>query len=192
MYMITHAERDVRIPPRELGKEIGENIYELTCKEFEGKVCSDHSVTILISNVEPKGLGRIVYGDEAVYQKVEYDQLVFKVKEGEIFEGKVVSICNMGAFIRIGPVDALLYYGQVMDDFVNIDVENQRLVGRDTGRVLAKDDIVRARVTQIKKLDETNYKNSEFGLTMRQPGLGKLEWIEEDHAKSMKNAKGES
>jgi DNA-directed RNA polymerase subunit E' len=32
-------------------------------------------------------------------------------------------------------------------------------------------------------LNEKNPQDSKIGLTMRQPGLGKLEWLEEDRKK---------
>ena len=83
--------------------------------------------------------------------------------------------------------DGLLHISQVMDDRVDIDETNQRLVGKDTGRYLAVGDIVKARVVSI-DLNEKNPQESKIGLTMRQPGLGKLQWLEEDHnKKSEKN-----
>ena len=37
MYMITEAERKVRIPPKELGEDIDEAINNLTWDTYEGK-----------------------------------------------------------------------------------------------------------------------------------------------------------
>ena len=101
----------------------------------------------------------------------------------------VVAILKFGAFVRFGPLDGLLHISQVMDDRVDIDETNQRLVGKDSGRYLAVGDIVRARVVSI-DLNEKNPQDSKIGLTMRQPGLGKLQWIEED-AKKHKESDGD-
>ena len=101
----------------------------------------------------------------------------------------VVEILKFGAFVRFGPLDGLLHISQVMDDRVDIDETNQRLVGKDSGRYLAVGDIVRARVVSI-DLNEKNPQDSKIGLTMRQPGLGKLQWIEED-AKKHKESDGD-
>lgn len=182
MYMITQAERDVRIPPVDLAEDIDDVIDRITWKAYEGTVGPDKSVTILISNVKTKGPGRIVFGDEAVYQRVTFEQLVFKPKENEVIEGKVIQIQEFGAFVRFGPLDGLIHKSQVMDDRVDYDLENQRLIGKDTGRTLSKDDIVRARIVSL-DFNETNIRDSRIGLTMRQPGLGKLEWIDEDNKK---------
>lgn len=182
MYMITQAERIVRIPPANLSKDIEDVIGSLTWETYEGKFGPDKSLTVLIKNVEPQGAGRIVHGDGAVYQSVKFDQLVFRFKENEIVEGEVVEILKIGAFVNFGPLDGLLHISQVMDDRVDIDSENQRLIGKETGRTLSKGDRVRARIVSI-DLNEKNPRESKIGLTMRQSGLGKLEWIEEDNKK---------
>ena len=41
---------------------------------------------------------------------------------------------------------------------------------------------MRARIVAL-SLNERNPRESKIGLTMRQPGLGKIEWIAEDRAK---------
>lgn len=182
MYMITEAQRIVRIPPAKLDEDIDKVIDELTWDTYEGKVTEDKVVTVLIMNVEPLGPGRIVHGDGAVYQTVKYDQLVFKPKDNELIEGVVVEVLKFGAFIRFGPLDGLLHISQVMEDRVDIDEVNQMLVGKDTGKKLGLGDIVRARIISI-DFNEKNPQDSKIGLTMRQTGLGKLQWLEEERKK---------
>ena len=112
---------------------------------------------------------------------------MFKPRENEIIEGVVVEILKFGAFVRFGPLDGLLHISQVMDDRVDIDEANQRLVGKETGRFLAVGDVVKARVVSI-DLNEKNPQDSKIGLTMRQPGLGKIQWLDEDHKKKQDGA----
>jgi len=54
------------------------------------------------------------------------------------------------------------------------------LIGRNTKRALKKGDLCIARIIAI------SYKSlpPKIGLTMRQPGLGKIEWIQEEKRKS--------
>ena len=52
MYMITEAERNVRIPPKELGEDISEAIDNLTWDTFEGRFNEDKSITV-IEDVRP-------------------------------------------------------------------------------------------------------------------------------------------
>jgi DNA-directed RNA polymerase subunit E' len=132
-----------------------------------------------VKNVKRVGDGRIVHGDGAVYQNVTFDQIVFKLKENELVEGTVVQVTKFGAFIKFGPLDGLLHVSQVLDDRVDADLENQRLVGKDTGRSLSVGDRVRARIVGM-DLNEKNVQDSKISLTMRQPGLGRIDWIAED------------
>ena len=187
MYMLTEVEKIVRIPPVELKEDIDKVIDNLTWETYEGSLGEDKTFTVLIRNVRTVGPGRIVHGDGAVYQTVKFDQVVFKPRENEIIEGVVVEILKFGAFVRFGPLDGLLHISQVMDDRVDIDETNQRLVGKETGRYLAVGDVVKARVVSI-DLNEKNPQDSKIGLTMRQPGLGKIEWLEEDHKKKQDGA----
>ncbi|MDD3233170.1 MAG: DNA-directed RNA polymerase [Candidatus Methanomethylophilus sp.] len=190
MYMLTEAQRIVRIPPAELGEDIADVIGSLSCDTFEGKLEEDKSIAVLVRNVRPVGPGRIVHGDGAVYQTVKFEQIVFVPRDNEVIEGIVVEVLGFGAFVRFGPLDGLLHISQIMDDRVDIDEVNQRLVGKETGRYLAVGDVVRARIVSV-DLNEKNPQDSKIGLTMRQPGLGKLEWIDED-AKKHSNADAET
>ena len=190
MYMLTQAERVVRIPPVNLRENIGDVIDALTQASFEGKFGEDKTLTVLATKVEPIGPGRIVHGDGAVYQTVRYEQLVFRPKDNEIIEGVVVEVVKFGAFVRFGPMDGLLHISQIMDDRVDVDSDNQRLVGKDTNRTLGIGDRVKARIVSV-DLNEKNPADSKIGLTMRQPGLGKIEWLEEDR-KNKEKEKGEA
>ncbi len=187
MYMINEVEKIIRIPPSELGDDPDKVVNNLTWETYEGRLAEgDKTFTVLIKNVRAEGPGRIVHGDGAVYQTVKFEQVVFKPRDNEIVEGVVVEILKFGAFVRFGPLDGLLHVSQIMNDRVDIDEANQRLVGKETGRFLAVGDIVKARVVSI-DLNEKNPQDSKIGLTMRQPGLGKLEWIEEDRKKQNEN-----
>ena len=137
MYMLTEVEKVVRIPPKDLKDDIDSVIDNLTWETYEGRLGEDKNFTLLIRNVRTVGPGRIVHGDGAVYQTVKFDQVVFRPRDNEIIEGVVVEILKFGAFVRFGPLDGLLHISQVMDDRVDIDETNQRLVGKDTGRFLA-------------------------------------------------------
>ena len=183
MYMKVQREDVVRIPPERLGEDIDALARELTRSTLEGKVGEDKTLTLIASGIERVGEGRIVHGDGAVYQTVKYDAVVFTPQLQEIVDGTVVEILKFGAFIRFGPLDGLLHISQVMDDRVDVDEENQRLIGKDTKRDLRVGDKVRVRIVAV-SLNERAPRESKIGLTMRQPSLGKHEWIEEDRARA--------
>ena len=141
-----------------------------------------------IRDVTPVGEGHIIHGDGGVYQEVEYEALLFRPEIQEVVEGTVVEIRKFGAFVRFGPLDGLLHVSQIMDDRVNIDEHNQRLVGIESKKDLKVGYKVRARVVSL-SLSEISPRDSRIGLTMRQPALGRLEWIQEAHKKSEAAAK---
>jgi DNA-directed RNA polymerase subunit E' len=68
-----------------------------------------------------------------------------------------------------------------MDDFVSFSKSNA-LLGKASKRNLKQGDLCLARIVAI------SHKGGDLkiGLTMRQPGLGKLEWIKEDEMKKQK------
>ncbi|EQD29209.1 DNA-directed RNA polymerase subunit E', partial [mine drainage metagenome] len=129
MYYLDQRRDVVRIPPQRLGPELSSVLTELAQQQFEGKLVDGQSLTVMIRNVTPVGEGHIIHGDGGVYQEVQYEALLFKSEIQEVVEGSVVEIRKFGAFVRFGPLDGLLHVSQIMDDRVNIDEHNQRLVG---------------------------------------------------------------
>ena len=96
----------------------------------------------------------------------------------EVCTGKIKDIADFGAFITLGPIDGMIHISQTMDDFVSF-AKDKTLSGRDSKRALKVTDACRARVIAVSFKDVTNPK---IGLTMRQPGLGKLDWITAEEA----------
>ena len=190
MYMRVEREDVVRIPPNRLGEDLDALARELTRTTLEGRIGADKTLTLIASNIQRLGEGRIVHGDGAVYQKVKYDAVVFAPQLQEVVDGTVVEVLKFGAFVRFGPLDGLLHISQVMDDRVDVDEEGQRLVGKDSKRDLRIGDRVRARIVAV-SLNERSPRESKIGLTMRQPALGKHDWIEEDRKRGAGGGSGE-
>ncbi|MEM3534732.1 MAG: DNA-directed RNA polymerase, partial [Thermoplasmatales archaeon] len=65
---------------------------------------------------------------------------------------------------------------QVMDDRIEVDEENKRMIGKDTKKDLKNGDYVRTRIVAL-SLSDTNIEESKIGLTMRQNFLGKISWL---------------
>ncbi|HYA10822.1 MAG TPA: DNA-directed RNA polymerase [Thermoplasmata archaeon] len=183
MYYLDHRRDVVRIPPARLGPELAGVLVELAQQQFEGKLVDGQNLAVTIRDVKPVGEGHIIHGDGGVYQEVEYEALLFRPEIQEVVEGSVVEIRKFGAFVRFGPLDGLLHVSQIMDDRVNIDEHNQRLVGVETKRDLKVGYKVRARVVSL-SLSEISPRDSRIGLTMRQPALGRFEWIADAHRKA--------
>ncbi|MCA1812960.1 MAG: DNA-directed RNA polymerase [Halobacteriales archaeon] len=182
MYKVIPVTNTVRIPPSELGYDQDEVVRKLVQKSFEGKLTKKHGLTVLATNIVRLGEGRVIHGDGAVYQRVKYDAVAFKPDVGEIVEGQVCEVVEFGAFVRFGPLDGLLHMSQIMNDYLNVDLTNEKLLGKESGRTLGMGDKVRARLVTV-SLNELSPRESKIGLTMRQPGLGKPEWLDEERAR---------
>jgi DNA-directed RNA polymerase subunit E' len=178
MYYLVSKEDTVRIPPDRLGEDLDTLVGELTHTTFEGKVDRSRLI-VLVTNISKLGDGHIIHGDGGVYQRVRFDALMFRPELQEIVQGTVCEILKFGAFIRFGPLDGLLHISQIMDDRIDIDEGGNRLVGKDTKREIRVGDDVRARIVAI-SMNERSPRESKIGLTMRQPGLGKIVWLEEE------------
>jgi DNA-directed RNA polymerase subunit E' len=182
MYFLAQKEDVVRIPPHRLGEDPKKVMQELATVSFEGRMENDNSFTLIVTDVEKAGEGRIVHGDGGVYQNIKYTALVFRVELNEVVPGIVCDVLKFGSFVRFGPLDGLLHISQIMDDRMDVDEGGKRIVGKDTKRDLRLDDKVKARIVAV-SINERSLRESRIGLTMRQKGLGKLEWIEDDRKK---------
>jgi len=182
MYKMIQREDIIRIPPHYLNEDLDVVSDYLTRKNFEGRMDGKHRLVIEATDVKMVGEGRIVHGDGAIFQRVKFQALVFQPNLHEIVEGSVVEILKFGAFVRFGPLDGLVHISQIMDDHIDADLGNMRLVGKDSKRDLKVGDRVRARIVSM-SMNERSPRESRIGLTMRQPGLGKIDWLDEDYDK---------
>ena len=179
MYVRLKIRDTVRVPPTKLGENIEDVIMDLLWEQFEGRLDREYGMIIGIEKVDRIGEGKIVEGDGGVYFDVEFTAIAFKPLMQEVVEGEVVDVVDFGAFVSIGPFDALLHKSQIMDDYIVYDAKNERLIGKETKKTIEKGDLVRVRIVAL-SLKEKEPAKSKIGLTMRQPWLGNLKWIEEE------------
>ena len=178
MYLKTRLVDTVRIDPEQLGLPIMAAVGRALRDKLEGQIDKKLGALVAILDVVDIGDGRILGGDGGVYYEATFDALMYKPIMQEVTEGVVVEVVEFGAFIGVGPLDGLIHVSQLTDDFVSYDGKNARLVFKESGRAVAEGDKLRARIVAV-SLNERDPHESRIGLTMRQPFLGKLEWIEE-------------
>jgi DNA-directed RNA polymerase subunit E' len=171
-------EDTIRIPPETFGKPLEAVGYQQVKAKYEGVVDEELGYVIAVIGVEVSHVGKIIPGDGAAYHKVTFSLLTFYPKIQEVVEGEVVEVADFGAFVRIGPIDALLHVSQLMDDFISYDEKQGVLFGKETRRKLMSGDQVRVRITAV-SLGRAGG-SGKIGVTARQPFLGKLEWIQNE------------
>ena len=186
MYQVTTLEDEISVPPVKFNLDLEEAIKQSIAEKYEGKIDVDLGVALTVVEVKEIGEGKVLPGDPAVHYATKFDILVWQPREHELVEGEVVDVTEWGAFIRAGPLDGLVHISQVMDDFVSFDGKNSQLVGRSSHHVLKTGDKVRARIISISFKEQ-----SKIGLTMRQPFLGNLKWLEQAEKDKKKTEKAE-
>ena len=177
MFKLITLQDTIRIPPETFGNPLEKVGRDQVKQKYEGIVDEELGYVIAVTSIEVSPIGKIIPGDGATYHKVTFSLLAFYPIIQEVVEGDVVEIADFGAFVRIGPVDALLHVSQLMDDYISYDEKQGILLGKETKRKLSAGDQVRVRITAV-SLGRAG-SSGKIGVTARQPFLGKLEWIRE-------------
>jgi DNA-directed RNA polymerase subunit E' len=186
LFKLITLEDTIRIPPETFGNPLEKVGHQQVKAKYEGVVNEELGYVIAVIDVKVSPIGKIIPGDGATYHKVAFSLLAFYPMLQEVVEGEVVEIADFGAFVRIGPIDALLHVSQLMDDFISYDEKQGVLLGKETKRKLISGDQVRVRITAV-SLGRAG-SSGKIGVTARQPFLGKLEWIEYDTQKIKETA----
>jgi DNA-directed RNA polymerase subunit E' len=182
MFKLITLQDTIRIPPNTFGNPLEKVGRDQVKAKYEGIVDEELGYVIAVTKVEVSPTGKIIPGDGATYHKVAFSLLTFFPVIQEIVEGDVVEIADFGAFVRIGPIDALLHVSQLMDDYMSYDEKQGVLLGKETKRKLTSGDQIRVRITAV-SLGRAG-SSGKIGVTARQPFLGKLEWLKMDAAKT--------
>ncbi len=179
MYILYRVKGVVRIDPKYFDRPLQEAALLALKSQYEGAIHPKLGVIIAVMDVRVSEYGWIIPGDGATYHDVEFSLLAYKPILHEVVEGRVVDVQRFGAFIHLGPIDGFIHISQIMDEKVEFDPQRGAFIGTETKRILEKDDIVRARVVGISMPSEPTQR-VRVQLTMRQPMLGKLEWIKSE------------
>jgi DNA-directed RNA polymerase subunit E' len=178
MYKILTVEDTIRVPPKSFGTDLNAAIIGEYENQYAGRIDKNVGIILAVTNVDKTSDGKIIMGDGAIYYNVTFDILVYQPVINEVVEGSVTEITEFGAFVNFGPMDGLVHVSQVTEDFMSYDQKSAVLAGKETKKVLKQADDVRARIITVSL--KNKFSDSKVGLTMRQPYLGKAEWLIEE------------
>ena len=190
MFYLVEVEDHIRVEPKHFGLPTHEAIEKQLNESHIDKVTKELGFIVSVISVDSVDDGVIIPGDGAAFYRSVFKVLVWKPELHELVYGTIVEITTFGAFMQIGPAQGMIHISQTMEDYVTLN-KTGTLTGKTSKRSLGKGDDCLARIVAI------SYKSGEpkIGLTMRQPGLGKLEWLKEEKRKKdagiTKAAKGE-
>ncbi len=184
MFYILDVEEHVRVEPKHFGLPTHEAIEKQLNEDFIDSVSKEFGYVISVLSVDSVEQGVLIPGDGSAFYNSKFKLLVWKPELHEIVFGTISEITNFGAFMQIGPARGMIHISQTMEDFVSLS-KTGTLSGKSSKRTINKEDECIARVVAI------SYKagTPKIGLTMRQPGLGKTQWMEEDKKKKESAAK---
>tara|TARA_B100000749_G_C18405073_1_gene456542 strand:+ start:246 stop:833 length:588 start_codon:yes stop_codon:yes gene_type:complete len=188
-FQLVIIEDIVRVLPHQFGEPLKTVAYQLLKSKYESTLNPDYGFIINIINVSVSNLGKIIPGDGAKYHKATFKAITFYPHIQEVIEGEIVEVTDFGAFIRIGPIDALLHLSQITDDYLTSDVKQGVITAAQSKRTLKVGSQIRVRVSAVSLAHGSAV--GKIGVTCRQPMLGALEWIEEDISDKKDSKKNE-
>ena len=181
MFYLTEVDDYVRVEPKLFGLPTVEAVDKQLREVYSNYYDKELGKAAAVIDVLHVGEGVIIPGDGATYYNSKFKLLVWKPELQELVFGEVAEITKFGTFIEMGVMRGMIHISQTMDDFVSFSKTNV-LSGKVSKRTLKQGDLCIARIVAIShKGDEP-----KVGLTMRQPGLGKVDWIKEDAVKRQK------
>lgn len=185
MFSISTLEDVVRIPPSMFGASLKKAAVAILKEKYESMINAELGYIIMILDAKVDEMGKMIAGDGGTYHRVEFEALTFTPKLQEIVLGEIVDITDFGAFVRIGPTDALLHLSQVMDDYLQSDVKSGMIIAKQSNRTLKVGSTLRSRITAVSLGKAATM--GKIGITCRQPFLGAEDWIAEEIKKSGKD-----
>ena len=180
MFYLLDVEDHVRVEPKHFGLPTREAIERQLNQDYVNSISKEFGYVVGVLSIGKIDDGVIISGDGAAYYNTEFKLLVWKPELHELVYGTISEITNFGAFMQVGPARGMIHISQTMEDYVSLS-KTGTLSGKSSKRSLNKGDDCVARIVAI------SYKagTPKIGLTMRQPGLGKLQWLDEDAKKKV-------
>ena len=184
MFYVVEVEDYVRVEPKLFGLKTSDAVAKQLQETYSNYHDKEIGEVVGVISVSEVGDGIIIPGDGAAYYNSRFKLVVWKPELQELVFGIIDEITNFGAFMNLGVMKGMIHISQTMDDYVSFSTSGT-LLGKDSKKTLKKGDACLARVVAL------SYKGDQpkIGLTMRQPGLGKLDWIKEEKKKTKAGAK---
>jgi len=173
----------VRVEPSKFGMDTDEAVRMQLEESYSGFQDKDIGTVVAVLDIIEVNEGIIIPGDGAAYYESTFKLIVFRPELQEVVYGVIDEITNFGAFIDMGVIKGMIHISQTMDDFVSFS-DTGVLTGKDGKKNIVQKDKCIARIVAISYKGE----DPKIGLTMRQPGLGKLEWVKAEKDKEKKES----
>ncbi len=178
MHIMEQMAKGIEEPRKQVKDFVPKMVKIEIAKDFIGAVIGkggkdiqqlqeDTDTTIVIEEVDGKGIIEIMGTDMDKIQKVldRIDVITFEPTVGEVYEGRVTSIKDFGAFIEIAPgTEGLLHISEidwkrvekVSDELKEGDMVKVKLLGMDRGKMKLSRKVLLPRPPRKDKKEEEN------------------------------------
>lgn len=164
----------VRVEPSKFEKPLENVVLEELRRKYEGLKDKTLGIILAVLDVNIDPLGIIPMGEGAPHHVVEFTVLSYVPIPNEVVEGIVETISRGGITVDVGAVEGFVHIQQITDEEVEYDAVRGVITTKSSKKVIMPGDIVRARITNVTIAPN---RPPRVNLTMRQPYLGKIEWI---------------
>jgi DNA-directed RNA polymerase subunit E' len=155
-------------------KDLALAIEEQLTRDYTNKTVEDFGFVVSVLEILNIGEGFKLPEDSSRHYVVDFEVITFIPEIHEVILGNIVSVTNFGAFVNLGVIEGLVHLSQTMADQASIS-NTGVIQGNKSGLTLKEGDVVRASIVAVSFKD---LKNIKLGLTLRQPGLGNVDWKE--------------
>lgn len=172
MFFICSLSDSIKIPPKMFGRPIKRSATEILQERYHSKIDPVLGYVIMIFDVTIEGSG-LVSSTGGTVHKVRFDAVAFQPRLHEIIRGEIIEMADFGAFVRIGPTDAVLHLSQIAQDTLRADAKSGLIHSAKHTAPLRIGSRVTARVSAVAAGKDSSMK---IGLTCNEPSLGPDEW----------------
>lgn len=150
------------------GKPLKKSAEIILRERHSSRIDPQLGFVISIDNIVMEGKGLVSMTGETIH-KVEFDAITFLPKLHEITSGEIIEIADYGAFVRIGPTDAVLHVSQISSSPSRIDTKSGLIFNPDLKNPIRVGTRIRTRITVVSYGKDNAMK---IGLTCNEPTLG--------------------
>ncbi|MDH5403940.1 MAG: DNA-directed RNA polymerase [Candidatus Heimdallarchaeota archaeon] len=175
IYYVSTIQSTLRVPPGRFDEDLKVILLELARDSLEERIFENLGFIVAVLDAGDITTGRLIPGDGGAFYDSTFTVLSYLPERGEVIEGAIIELIDFGAFVRVSTVDALCHVSQMANDFFSYNSGQDVLIGKQSNLTLRRDDVVRGRIVVV----SVQRNAIRVGITMRQAGLGKLDWIEE-------------
>eukprot|EP01091_Cochliopodium_minus_P020967 TRINITY_DN936_c0_g1_i1.p1 TRINITY_DN936_c0_g1~~TRINITY_DN936_c0_g1_i1.p1 ORF type:complete len:173 (-),score=50.65 TRINITY_DN936_c0_g1_i1:90-608(-) len=151
MFFTVQLKKTIELTPQHFVGDLKKTIQRRLHQEEEGKCVQNYGYVIAIIRVNFIGKGKIRAGTGSAYFNVKYTAMVFKPFKGEIIDGIIYEIHNIGFGATIGPTTVFI---PTPENYrVDMNNEDPIVVSEDQTTTMKKGDHIRLRIVGSKQLE---------------------------------------